>query len=119
MPIKEKIEQLRETMVHLPQGTNFPVALIIENWVQLVKLAELSTYYNDGSIYTIIKIPLITHPAYKIIHVIPLSVYQYNDVFAVTEITFTKIAINVESNTYLILNEDILQQCTQINTIYM
>ena len=58
------------------------------------------------TLYTLITLPLITYPTYEIIEVIPLLTHKQNNIFSIADITHTKIAINIEIQTYLTLNDN-------------
>lgn len=118
IPIEKIISQLKETTLHLPQGINLPFTLPVENWLKMEKYMTTTAYYDNGYIYTIIKAPLITYPPYETVRVISLPTHQHENLFAFIEITHIMIAINRESDTYIVLNDHELDTCMKDNDHY-
>ncbi|XP_032664086.1 uncharacterized protein LOC116852645 [Odontomachus brunneus] len=118
-PIDNIISQIKEAAIRVPQNSHFPFRISTKNWLEIEKFITLSAYYQKGNIFTILNIPLITYPTYDIINVLPLPVHTKNDTFAWTEITYNKIAINKETNSYLIIRDNDLQNCKKISDHYI
>ncbi|EFN83002.1 hypothetical protein EAI_04402 [Harpegnathos saltator] len=103
MPIEEILTQLQIIASHLPQDVHLPFAPEVANWLQISKFITINAYHGTESTFTIFTLPLITYPTY-IINIIPVPTHDHEDIFAVTKISHTKVAVNVESHTYLALD---------------
>ncbi|XP_032677802.1 uncharacterized protein LOC116847183 [Odontomachus brunneus] len=117
--INDIISQIKEAAIRVPQNLHFPFRISTKNWLEIEKFITLNAYYQKGNIFTVLKIPLITYPIYDIINILPLPIYTGNDTFAWTEITYNKIAINKEANSYLVISDNDLQECKKISDHYI
>ncbi|XP_032678241.1 uncharacterized protein LOC116850608 [Odontomachus brunneus] len=118
-PINSIVSQLQEVAIHLPKGTRFPFTPKTENWLEIKKFLTISAYYKNKNIFTILYLPLITYNTYEIVHIHPFPVYSHDNIFALTSIAYTQVAINQETNTYLLLQENELTHCIKINNQYI
>ncbi|KYN18247.1 hypothetical protein ALC57_09440, partial [Trachymyrmex cornetzi] len=88
-PINEIVTSLKEAQLHLPQGPHFSFRTLESNWLEIEKCITVSTYYDEPNIHTILKFPLIFHPKYDILKVIPLPTLDHDNVLTLTEIDQT------------------------------
>lgn len=58
IPAEKLISELKDATSHLPQRTQFPFGLRLEEWNIIKKLLTASAYYDDTNIYTILRFPL-------------------------------------------------------------
>lgn len=113
------ISELKDATSHLPQGTQFPFGLRLEEWNIIKKLLTASAYYDDTNIYTILRFPLITYPKYKIMKVLPLPVHDHDNIFIFTEVNEPIIAISTDGPTYMTLTQENLNECIKIYNTYL
>ena len=90
-----------------------------EDWLAIEDYTEISAYYDKPNIYTILRFPLITQPAYNVINVIALPVFSQNNVMTETEIKNEIIALDKEKLTYIKLKGSDLEKCINVNSQYL
>lgn len=112
-PTRNIIDQLKKTIPHLPPGTHFLFAVGLENWFKIEKLITINAYRSDLKIFTIITIPLITYPTYDIIDIIPLPIHSHDNKYAITDTTYTTIAVRQDENAYTTIIYDEITKCKQ------
>ncbi|XP_067216243.1 uncharacterized protein [Linepithema humile] len=118
-PIEKIYSELKEATPHLPQGTQFPFGLKIEEWNTIKKLITTSAYYDNTNIYTILQFPLITFPKYKIIKIIPLPIHDHDNIFVFTEVNQHIIAISTDRPTYMTITKENLNKCINVHNTYL
>ncbi|KYN41601.1 hypothetical protein ALC56_03961 [Trachymyrmex septentrionalis] len=84
-PTNQIIVNLKEAALVL----HFPFRIRKSNWLETEKCIAVSIHYDESNIYTILKFPLISHPKYDILKIISLPVYNYNNIFTITEVDQT------------------------------
>jgi len=119
LPIQEIIHSLKEATMHLPSGLHFPFKIQTGNWQKIRKYAKTSAYFDNPSIFSILKFPVIGYPAYEIIKAIPLPVHNYDNIFTLIKITQPLLAINKQSHNFLRLKENDLNTCMQESNTYI
>ncbi|KYN10292.1 hypothetical protein ALC57_17578 [Trachymyrmex cornetzi] len=119
-PINEIVTSLKEAQLHLPLGLHFPFRILESNWMEIEKCITVSAYYDELNIHTILKFPLISHPKYDILKVIPLPTPDHDNVFTLTEVDQPIIAIDNENQHYMTLtHDDLAIRCKQIELTYI
>ncbi|KAL6421124.1 hypothetical protein ACFW04_014119 [Cataglyphis niger] len=119
IPIKIILDNLKETASQIQQETHFPFQISTENWRTIEKFLTISAYHDNANIFTIIKIPLIIYPEYKIIKITPLPMHKANKTFIFIEVNQPIITIDVKSQTYFTPAEGDLDKCVRSNNQYV
>jgi len=102
-PIENIINNLKEATAGLPKGLYFPFTCQKQEWLSIEKVTTITAYCDKENIYSILKVPLATLPTYKILHAIPLPVYDHEDVFTEIEVKNRWIAVDNDKHIILIL----------------
>ena len=76
---KALFEQFKDIKLVLPSGTNMPLEVEFNNVYDLVKLADLTVYYNKNNLVFILNIPLVYQHDLSLYKLIPLPVCVTND----------------------------------------
>jgi len=70
---KELLEQFKSIKLALPSGTNMPLEVEYSNVYDLIKLSDLTVYFNKDNIVFILNIPLAYQHELSLYKLIPLS----------------------------------------------
>jgi len=71
---KALLEQFKDIKLVLPSGTNMPLEVETNNVYDLVKLSDLTVYYNKNNLVFILNIPLVYQHDLSLYKLIPLPV---------------------------------------------
>ncbi|XP_050060778.1 uncharacterized protein LOC126551465 [Aphis gossypii] len=71
---KALLEQFKNIKLVLPSGTSMPLEVEINNVYDLVKLSDLTVYYNENNLVFILNIPLVYQHDLSLYKLIPLPV---------------------------------------------
>jgi len=104
IPIENIIDNLKEVAARLPKDLYFPFTCQKQEWLNIEKVTTVTAYCDQKGIYSILRFPLATLPTYKILHAIPLPVYDH-DTFIAIEIRNRWIAVDSNRHTYVTLIE--------------
>lgn len=69
---KNLLEQFKDIKLILPSGTNMPLEVQHANVYDLVKLSDLTVYFNNNNIVFILNIPLVYQHELSLYKLIPL-----------------------------------------------
>jgi len=119
IPLEKIITELREITPQLPQGTQLPFGLNIEEWNKIEKFITASAYYDNANIFIILRFPLITFPKYQIIKIIPFPVHNHDNIFIFTEVNQHIIMVNTDGPTYMTMTKENLDECINIYNTYL
>lgn len=70
------IDELMKTLPHLPESSNYPLTLTLQNSHSLMELSQVQYYFSDERIIFIIKLPLISQNHFYLYNLVPLPVYH-------------------------------------------
>lgn len=118
-PVESIIANLREAAVTWPQGLYFPFNLQSQEWLNIEKITSISAYSDETNIYSILRFPLASLPNYEVLRVIPLPVYDHDDIFASIDSNTNWLAIDKERQYYITLTNQDLQECVKIKSEYI
>lgn len=118
-PIEQIMDQLKKTILHLAPGMHFPFKIDTQNWLEIEKFVTISAYRSKSKIFTVMNIPLIMYPAYDILNIIPLPTHSHDNIYAMTEVAYTKLAIREDGNTYILMTDELLKECKQSGNAYV
>lgn len=76
---KALLEQFRNIKLTLPSGTNMPLEVELINVYELVKISDLTVYFNNDNIVFILNIPLVYTHELSLYNLIPLPVCSTGD----------------------------------------
>lgn len=109
------IDCLNMAIPRIPQGLRLPLSPSIENIPTLYEIIDLTAYSSSHSITTIIEVPLLTQNYYTLNRVYPVPTRINGSIYAFIDITETIIAIDMENQNYIRINNQDLDKCKTIN----
>ncbi|XP_015591665.1 uncharacterized protein LOC107266060 [Cephus cinctus] len=113
------IKLLKESLEHLPQGLNYPIALIPENARYLKEISEIEAYSEGNSIVTIIKIPLTSSQEYHVNRIHSLPVHMKNGTYAYIKAEEKYAIVGHEMQTFIRMTRTELDNCKKIKDQYL
>ncbi|KAJ0169613.1 hypothetical protein K1T71_014798 [Dendrolimus kikuchii] len=78
---KELFDNLNTNYRFLPSSKELPVPLEINNVHILMELSNINSFYVDGKIVFVVKIPLVNPLDFNLYHVLPLPILLNNDTY--------------------------------------
>lgn len=116
-PVEKVITALKETATHLTDGLHFPFQIHTDNWRNIEKYVTLTAFHDEPQIYTILRIPVVNFPTYKIIKAISFPARENNNVLSFIKIEHPLLAINTENRQYKVMQQSELDKCIKnVNT---
>lgn len=119
MPINNIVNHLKDAAAQLPEGLYFPFKVRTDDWLAIEENTAITAYYDPTTIYTILRLPLISQPTYNVIKVTEFPVPYNKNVYNYIEINNRIIVIDKDKLTYAIMTESELQNCNKIKTQYI